>query len=359
MPPIMGIVAFIMAEHMGIPYIQVCAMAIIPALLYYFCIGLFVQLNAVKLKITPMSEEIDRETFIVRGPLFVGPLVTIIVLLLLDFTPMYAAFGGILALLVIAMARKETRGSLDTWIQACVKGATIGAKVGATAALIGVIISSVTLTGLGLKFPSMVETLSAGTLWIALILVAVMTILLGCGMPPFASYLLVAILCVPALTAMGVPFIQAHFFVFFFAVFALITPPVGLCCVVAAPIAGADYLRVGLEAVKGAVIAWLLPFLVIWAPGVILQEQATLAMVAQLVAALTTVLMLQASVVGYYLTRLKPAERAVPIVVVVALAAFIVTRGYLLLVIGLIVGVLFTVWQIGRRQSVLPVQKTV
>jgi TRAP-type uncharacterized transport system fused permease subunit len=328
-------------------------MAIIPALLYYLCVGLFVQLNAVKLGITPMAEELDRKTITLRGPLFVGPLAVIIVFLLFDFTPMYAAFAGIISLILIALVRKETRGTWDSWIEACVKGATTGAQVGAVSALIGIIMSSVTLTGLGLKFPGMVETLSGGTLWIALILVAIMTIILGCGMPPFASYLLVAILCVPALTDMGVPFIQAHFFVFFFAVFALITPPVGLCCVVAAPIAGADYLKVGIEAVKGALIAWFLPFLIIWSPGIILQEQGPVLIAIQLIASVSAVFLLQVSVVGYYRSILSLTERTIPVLAILALVAFLITHHFALLGIGLGIGVFFIIWQSKRKRPAM------
>jgi TRAP-type uncharacterized transport system fused permease subunit len=264
---------------------------------------------------------------------------------------MYAAFAGIISLFVIALIRKETRGNWKTWTQACIKGATTGASVGVVSAMIGVIISSVTLTGLGLKFPSMVADLSGGTLWIALVLVAIMTIILGCGMPPFASYLLVAILCVPALIDMGIPFIQAHFFVFFFAVFALITPPVGLCCIVAAPIADANYLRVGFESVKAALIAWFLPFLVIWSPGLILQGHGPFMIGIQVIASMVAVLFLQVIVVGYFMGELSLAKRIPPVLILIALLVFLIMHNFIFFGVGIVLGIIFTIWQFREKRS--------
>ena len=350
MPPIMGIVAFVMAEFMGVPYIQVCAMAIIPAMLYYLCVGLFVQLNASKMKIVPVTEEVDLRLMARRAPLFIIPLLIIVVLLVQGYSLILVSFVAVMTILVLSLFQKETRGSPMKWVEACADGATTGAKIAVSCAIIGTVIATVGMTGIGLIFPSMVEELSGGILPYALLMIAVMTIILGCGLPPFASYLIVAMMCVPALVRMDVPFIQAHFFVYFFAVFALITPPIALTAVVAAPIAGASYIKTSFQAVRAGVIAWFLPFLVIWAPGIILQPAAPLQTVTQLIAAFVTVLMLQVTLVGYYLAELNLGERGVAVISVAALIVFIVTVNYILLAIGLIVVILLTLRQLRKRK---------
>lgn len=346
MPPIMGIVAFIMAEYLAVPYIVVCAMAIIPAILYYLCIGLFVQLNALKMGLKPISTEVDYRVIRQRAPLFFIPLIVMIVLLAMGYSLILVSFASNVLLLLLAVLRKETRGTFATWLDACVKGTWVGASIAVTCGIVGVIVSSMGLTGLGLRFPVIVEALSGGSLPIALLLAAVMMITLGCGADPLSCYMIGAILVVPALTGMGVSLFPAHFFMFYFAVFALITPPVALTAVVAAPIAGAGYIKTCFQAVRAALVAWLLPFMIVWAPGLILQPQDIISMVTKLTASFAMVIFLQVAVVGYYFTRLNLAMRGISLICVAALVAFIFTGNFILLAVGLIVGILLTLWQL-------------
>jgi len=345
MPPIMGIVAFVMAEYMRVPYIQVCAMAVIPALLYYFCIGLFVQLNALKRGIKPLPEEVDYRLLITRAPLFIIPLATMIVLLMRGSSLMLTAFASICVLVFLSLLRKETRGSFATWVNACVDGAKTGAMIAVTCSIVGIIVASIGVTGLGLRFPLIVEALSGGVLVRGLVLVAVMMIILGCGIPPMTSYLIGAMLAVPALVRMGLAVTSAHFFMFYFAVFGLITPPVALTAVVAAPIAGANYLKTSIEAVKAGVIAWFLPFMLVWSPGLILQPQEPMEMITKLIASFLLVLLLQVALTNHYFIHLNPGERGIAVVCVGALIYFIVTGNFMLLATGLIIGTLLTLWQ--------------
>ena len=157
-------------------------------------------------------------------------------------------------------------------------------------------------------------------------------------------------LVVPALVRMGAPLIPAHFFMMYFALFALITPPVALTVVVAAPIAGASYMKTSFQAVRAGAIAWLLPFLVIWVPGMLLQPQEPLEMATKLAASFVTVLFLQVTVVGYYFTELKLGERSISAISLAALIAFIITTNYVLFAAGLIVGALLTFWQWRKRK---------
>jgi TRAP-type uncharacterized transport system fused permease subunit len=283
-------------------------------------------------------------------PLFIIPLIALIVLLVMDYSLMFASFVIVVLIFLISLIRKETRGTFKIWVDACVSGVRVGTMIAVTTSIVGIIVGSVGLTGLGLKFPIVVETLSGGSLQIALLLSAVMMIVIGCGIPPITSYLIGAMLVVPALTRMGAPLIPAHFFMMYFALFALITPPVALTAVVAAPIAGASYMGTSFQAVKAGAIAWFLPFMVVWFPGMLLQPQEPLEMLTKLVACFVTVLFLQVTVVGYYLCKLNLGERIVSLLALIMLIAFIITTNYILFMTGLMVGITITVWQWKKRR---------
>jgi len=349
MPPIMGIAAFLMAEYTQVPYIDICAMAIIPSVLYYLCVGLFVQLNAAKLKVARIPGEVNYWAMLKSAPLFFGPLAVLVALLIEGYSLMFVSFTLPVVIFILSLIMKETRGSFSTWIRACEEGAMTGASIAVATSVVGTIMASIDLTGIGILFPSIVDQLSGGILWIALLLIAFVTIILGCGLPPFASYLTVAMLCAPVLTRLGIPLIPTHFFLFFFATFALITPPVAMVVLVAAPIAGASYLKTSFEAVKVGVIAWLLPFLVIWVPGIILQPQEPMEMAIKLLACLVTILGLQVALTGYYLTALNLSERGISGLLVGALIGFIATTNYIFLAIGLIIFALLSLWQLKKR----------
>lgn len=350
MPPMMGIVAFLMAEYIGVPYTRIAVMAIIPAVLYYFCVTMFVRLNAAKLKVARIDEEVNIRDMLRFAHLFFIPVALLIVLLSQGYSLMLVAFIMPISVFLIAMVRKDTRGSFATWLKACVEGAATGAGLAVAMALIGTVMASIDLTGIGILFPAMVGELAGGSLWIALLLVAFITILLGCGLPPMAAYLTVAMLCASVLTKLGMPLIQTHFYLFFFAVFALMTPPIGPAALVASVIAGGNYLKTCLESVKAGVIAWILPFLVFWIPGIVLQPQEPLEMATMLLASFISVLFLQVSLVGYYLTDLSRRQRGLSLLSVAALISFIATGNYILLSIGLIIGILLTLWQLRQRR---------
>jgi TRAP-type uncharacterized transport system fused permease subunit len=217
--------------------------------------------------------------------------------------------------------------------------------------VIGILMAFIDLTGLAMRFPLIVENLSGGMLPLALLLVAVVAIILGGGVPPFATYLLVAMLTAPVLIGMGVPFMQAHFFIYFFAVFALITPPVGLASLVAAPICGASYLKTSFEAVRAGVAAWFLPIMVIGAPVIILMPAAgPLMWIPKLIACFVMLLFLQITLVGYYFKDANPLERVTAGIGAAALIAFILASDYILLAVGLAIGVFLTLWQLRAKR---------
>lgn len=351
MPPVMGIVAFVMAEVTGTPYIRLIAMAIIPAILYYLCIALFVHLQAGKLRVTRLKEKVDRKWLILGAPLFAIPIGVLLWLLVAGYSLRFTVFFMIASIVIVSLLRKETRGNLSHWIKNLTEGAILGAKIAVVLGVIGILMAFIDLTGLAMRFPLIVEQLSGGVLPLALLLVAIVTIILGAGVPPFAAYLLVAMLTAPVLIGMGVPFMQAHFFIYYYAVFALITPPVGLASLVAAPICGASYLKTSFEAVRAGVVAWFLPIMVIGAPVIILMPATGPIMwIPKLIACFAMLLFLQVALVGYYIKDANPLERAISGIGAAALIAFILNSNYILLAVGLAIGVFLTLGQLRAKR---------
>lgn len=335
-PPVMGVVAFVMAEYIGIPYIRVCLMSVIPALLYYFCIGVYVHLHAKKAGIVALSEdvEVSVKSIFRTSYLFLVPLTLIIILLVLGYSLRMISFVICVVTVLLSLIRKETRRSPRQWALACVDGAMSGAGIAVACALIGVVLASFDITGIGLKFPAVIGDISGGNLVVALLLIAFVTILLGCGIPPFASYMIVAMMCAPVMVKLGTTVMQAHYFLFLFSVFGQMTPPVAITAVAAAPICGTSYGVTSWEAVKAGWVAWLLPFFVIWSPIVILEPVSVVVEMIKLVAIVALVIMAQSSYVGFLFAIMTMTERLTAIAGVLGLIAFCFTTNYILLAIG-------------------------
>lgn len=351
MPPVMGVVAFVMAEFTGVPYIKIIAYAAIPAILYYICVGLYVQFNACKLKIAPMKEPIDFHAMRLGAPLFFVPLTVLVYLLVQGRSLGFSIFFTMSTLIILSLLRKETRGTWKTWVNSLTEGAILGSRLALSLAVVGLIMANINVTGIALKFPAIMETLAGGNLILGLLITGAIIIVLGSSLPPFASYLIVAILIVPVLIKMGVAFLSAHFFVYYFAVFALITPPVGAACIVAAPLSGANYLKLSVEALKAAVVAWILPFLAIFVPLVILQPVEPLLEAIKLITTVILIIILQVFIVGYFLVKTNYKTRTLAGISAIALFGFIVATNYTLLIVGLSLGALLTLWQLRERRS--------
>ena len=175
--------------------------------------------------------------------------------------------------------------------------------------MIGIVLACFDITGLGLKFPSMIETIANGSLLIALLLVALITIILGCGIPPFASYMIVAMMCAPVLVSLGCTTLQAHYFIFLFTVFGQMTPPVAITAVAAAPLCNVSYLTAGVEAVKCGWLAWIMPFFIIWCPMLIFESTDYLYGFVALLGCLMLIIAWQAAFLGHLKTSMRFMER--------------------------------------------------
>jgi TRAP transporter 4TM/12TM fusion protein len=272
MPPIMGAGAFIMAEFLGIPYFKVCLAAAIPATLSFFAIFMQVHYRAVLMGIKGIPKS---ELPSLRGTLFKGwhhllSIFLLIYLLALDFSPERAVFWAILATIFCSYLRRETRMSLSEIISGFKEGATGAVEVAAACATAGIIIGSITVTGLGLKFSSLIIDLSMGYLLLALPLTAISCLALGMGVPTTASYIIISSLAVPALINYGVIAIAAHMFIFYYATRADVTPPVALAAYAGAGIAGANPAKTGYTAFWLGMAGYIIPFMFIYGPELML-----------------------------------------------------------------------------------------
>ena len=268
MPPVMGSAAFIMAEWTNVPYFYIVKIAAIPAILYYWGTAVVVYIQASKLGLKGLgSEQLPflKET-LKKGYRFLIPLATLIVVLMLGFTPVYSAFIGCLSILAMSWLKKETRIALRGIADALVEGATDAIAISAACITSGIVVGVVGLTGIGLTFTSAVVSLSQGSLFLAICLVAVGATILGMGLPTTAAYIIAAVLAIPALTNLGVDLIAAHLAVLWFSQTGNVTPPVCLAAYAAAGIAKAPLMKTGWTATKLAKCMWMVPFLFIFSP---------------------------------------------------------------------------------------------
>lgn len=280
MPPVMGAAAFLMAEFVGVPYIDVVKAAVIPAFLYYIGVWLGVHYEAKKsgLRGTP-REELPK-----FGPLFrekghlMLPLVVIVYLLVSGYTPMRAALAAIFLSIICACLRKSTRITLGQIIDGLINGSKGVLGVLIACATAGIIIGVVTKTGVGLKVATALLELSGGLIIPAMFFTMITSLLLGMGVPTTANYVITSTIAAPALVQMHVPVLAAHMFAFYFGIVADVTPPVALAAYAGAGIAGANPLKTGCIAAKLAIAAFIVPYIFVLSPE-LLMINATIPMI--------------------------------------------------------------------------------
>jgi TRAP transporter 4TM/12TM fusion protein len=266
MPPIMGAAAFIMAEMLGVNYLSVLGAAIVPALLYYVAVFSSVHLEAVRLNLAEASgnDIPDMKTTLKEGAHFFIPLVTLVVVLFSGYTPFRAAFIAILTLIVVSAFKKSSRLSLQGYFDALVNGARQSTVIAVSCACAGIVVGVLDVTGVGLKFVTIVTNLSMGFLPLTLLLVMVSCLVLGMGVPTAPAYIVVAMIAAPTLTQMGIEPIAAHMFVFYSALLSAITPPVALAAYAGAAISGGNVMRTAVIATKLGFVSFVVPYLFVY-----------------------------------------------------------------------------------------------
>ena len=274
-PPIMGAAAFIMAELTQIPYWSIALIAIIPSVLYYIVVYSVVHFEAVKLNLGVATEERKPllSLIIAKGYMFI-PIIVIIYYLATGHSITLSATMAILSAFVVSaiplIATGKWKG-LIIFARALEDGAKSCVVVAVPCAIAGIIVGTLTLTSLGLKFSDIILAFAGNNVLILLVITSLICLVLGMGMPTSAAYITVAILAIPALIKGGVPTVTAHFFGFFFANLSMITPPVALAGYAGAGIAGANASKVGMRACGMGLTLYAIPFLLTTYPALMLE----------------------------------------------------------------------------------------
>jgi len=356
-PPIMGAAAFVIAEFMRVSYFAVIIAAIIPTLLYFATIYFMVDIEADKEGI----KRIDRGALprvgevLKKGWHQLLTLVVLVTLMAIGYSPMMSAFWAIVTLVLLSFREKATRMSPVDLFAAFESGVRSAMPVTVACACAGIIIGSIFVSGLGLKFTNQVITMSGGSLFILLCLTGVAAIILGMGMTTTAVYITVAALIVPSLIQLNVEPMAAHLFAFYFGVVSTITPPVALASFAAAAIAGSRPMATAVESARIGIAKYLVPFVFVYSPALLFEGPLWLTCLST-VLAFVGLWGLSMTLEGWYKGTMTPVTRLiVGVLSVMSLMPPMVPRfegvpGYIMPLAGVLGLILF----VASRKRLIP-----
>ncbi|OGB91424.1 MAG: C4-dicarboxylate ABC transporter, partial [Burkholderiales bacterium RIFCSPLOWO2_12_FULL_67_210] len=397
MPPVMGAVAFIMAETINVPYIDIVKAALIPAILYFVTAFWMVHLEAGRKGLMGLpKEECPNPWTAVRERWYLLlPLMGLVALLFSGYTPLFsgtvglgltvilifgaAVISGVKAMalrglawvllgfacagfyqfgvgtffvvsaLLIALTFILRRGgdARALAVKALVDGARHALPVAIACALVGVIIGVINLTGVAAELGGYIIAIGRDSLFLALLLTMVTCLVLGMGIPTIPNYIITSSLAAPVLLELGVPLIVSHMFVFYFGIMADLTPPVALACFAAAPIARESGLKISMQAIRVAIAGFIVPFMAVYSPALMLQSGDWMDTTWIVFKALVAIAMWGAGAIGYLAGPLNWVERAVAIVA----ASFLIVALPLTDEIGLGAVATFVAWHLWRTRQ--------
>lgn len=269
MPPIMGAGAFILATWTNIPYTRVAIAAVVPSLLYYVALLMAIHFRAGRIGLKG-GERKQLDPVLPRIHLLL-PLGFIVLLLAMGRSPMRAAFWGVVTALGVSFLTRATRPDRKLLEKALLAAGSGAVQVAAACAAAGIVVGVASLTGIGLRMSGLIVTVAQGNLFLALLLTALGSIVLGMGLPTTAAYVVLAALGAPALIELGVPLLAAHLFIFYFGCISNVTPPVSLAAYAASGIAGSPPLKTAWTAMLLASAGFLVPFMFVYAPALLLE----------------------------------------------------------------------------------------
>lgn len=322
MPPIMGAGAFIMSEFLGISYLRIAAAAIVPAVIYYSALFINVHVRARKQNLEGIPKaDLPRAGEVMKndGHLLV-PLFVIIYMLLQKYTPLSAAFWGIVSVVAVSSLRAHTRMGFKKIVKALEEGARGGLGVALACALVGFIVGTSSLTALGLTISNNIIELAGGRLFPTLLMAMVACLVLGMGLPTTANYIVTSTIIAPALIKMNIMPLAAHMFVFYFGIMADLTPPVCLAAFTGAGIAGADPARTGLNATRIALVAYVMPYMFIYTPMVLMENVQIPLLALIITSAIVGIIALAGALQGWMCRDLNTPSRL--LMIIPGLAAF-------------------------------------
>ncbi|MGE5253925.1 MAG: TRAP transporter permease, partial [Planctomycetaceae bacterium] len=342
MPPVMGAVAFVMAEFIGVPYIKVAAAAAIPAVMYYFSVFVQVHLEARKLGLKGLPrEQLPRILPVLKSGIHLFLPITVLVWILVEgMTPMKAAFWGLVLLFFLAFLRKDSRPTPYSFFKMMEMGGRIVAPVSIACAAAGIIIGCVFTSGVGLRLSSFIIDLSRGYTFLALILTMVVCTILGMGLTTTAVYVTVAALVIPTLIKMGIHPMAAHMFALYYGCLSAITPPVAIGAYAAAGLADANPMRTGFTAWRLGIAGFIVPFMFVYAPEILL-EGGWMSTLSTSLTALIGIFCLGSCVEGWMFKE----ENLIQRVILLAAAILLIKPGLWTDLAGLVLLAVVILWQ--------------
>ena len=354
MPPIMGAAAFVMADYLKVPYLAVVKAAILPAIIYYMAVFAFVHFYTLKLGIQREKDEDLRPVLQILKDfwIFVPPLVVLVYFLVAGYSTSLVVMYTICVVIVMSLFKREFRLTPRKLLKGLSDAANDALTVTAACATAGIVIAVVLLTGLGVKIGNLVIFLSDGNLGLALFFIMLASLVLGMGLPTIVCYILLAVTTAPPLIAMGVPPMAAHLFIFYFGMLSMVTPPVGMAFYAGAALAGAETMKTGWTAWKIAFAGFLLPYMFVYNPSLLLIGNLTDALLASVTAVIGAAA-LSAGVVGFIKRPLGPLER----IFAIAAALMLIKPGWITDLIGVVIVVGLLLLQRNKKTASVRGQK--
>jgi len=351
MPPIMGAAAFIMAEYLGVAYIEVCKAAVIPAVLYFLAIYSVVHFYSLKIGIKGLSKnEIPSIKLVFRDKwMFTIPLIVLIGILVLGYSPRIAVLFSLVAIVVMSFLRKESRMTPSKIFSALAMAGYNCVMVVGACATAGIIIGVVLLTGMSGKITALVITLSAGSLFLALPIVMLASILFGMGLPTVVCYVLLATTIAPSLIDLGVTPMAAHLYIFYFGMLCMVTPPVAFAAYAGAAIAKADPMKTGWTAWTFALAGFLLPYMFVYNNSLLLMG-SVINTIFSILTSIIGVICLGAGIIGYFLRKTSIPER----IFLFAAALLLIKPGLITDIAGLVCVIVTVFLQLRKTAPLLP-----
>lgn len=342
LPPVMGAAAFVLATLTQKPYSTIALISFAPAILYYVSLGFMVYFQARRSGLRGLSrEELPKFGDVMKkGWYYLFTIVVVVIVIAMGYSAPRTAFWGSVFVVLCSMLRKETRFTFDKLLKTLKEAGTSALSVGATAGTLGIIMASLTLSGLGVKFSSLILSVGQGNLFLTLILVAFIATIIGMGLPTTASYIILSILAAPSLIQLGIDPVPAHMVCLWFAVISNITPPVCVAAFAGASIAGAHPMKTGLNAVPLGLFMYILPFFFVYEPAIFVYGQDPAVSIKIIASLLISIICFAAGFQGWLFRNLRTWERAVFFLA----SPLLVDPGFFTDIIGYIVVVAMAVY---------------
>ncbi len=356
LPPVMGVTAFIIAEFLRIPYSEVAIAAAIPAILYYVVLFFQVDLAAAKYGIRGLTTGIPPLLpTLKRIWMFAVPLIVLVyTLFLLNFQPGKAAIAGAASALILSFSTKQTRVGLHKVLDFLEVTGRDMLMLGAVTALAGLVVGAIYITGIASVLSLILLKLGGQNLFLLLFISALVSIILGMGLPTAVLYIILAVLVGPAMIQLGILPLAAHLFIFYFGLMSMVTPPIAFAAFAAAAIAKASVVKTGFHATRLALAAYIIPFIFVYNPALILKGPVA-AIAVVVLQSLLALILVTIAINGFIFQPLNWIKRGMigvgAIGLLLSTANAIPVPAWLLSIGGLVLSIPILFWEWRKRIS--------